>query len=311
MTFAPVGHSPIAGAHDGGTSAGIDTTGANLLVFVASTYAGLNPTPVLSDSFSNTWTLRKSQADGSGHVIAIYDVSSPTVGPAHTVSFTGGSIYSSGEFLAFSGAAGSPFDQASGATDGGSATVQPGSITPSAANCLLVVGLAQDGALGAAATIDSGFTAEDGQDGTASSVGVVGAYLVQSAALAVNPTFTAAAPATSLVAAMVSYLPAAQPDPDPPSFSGRFKSYQVAIGATSAASGVNITLGVRYIHLVSTVACCVAVAPAPIASQTTSLRLVANRPEYFRCSASGNESVAVIEVSGGSAGTLTVTEVSR
>lgn len=86
-------------------------------------------------------------------------------------------------------------------------------------------------------------------------------------------------------------------------------TYQVAIGATSAASSNVITFGTKYLRVLATVACNIQIGPSPTASQTTSLGLAANWPEYLMCSSNNNEKIAVIEVTGGTTGTLTVTEM--
>lgn len=208
-SFALVNHAPVLGATNGGDSSGVDTTGANILVFVGASYGGSVAT--LIDSYSNTWTLRKTGAatDATLATVSIYDVTgTPTVGPGHTVSFTGTGIFASGEFLAFSGASATPFDQGS-ANFGNfpTSSIQPGSITPSGPNYLLIAGCVEDTAgTGVAATVDSGFTPMDAQGDTASWFGNTAAYLIQTSALAVNPTFTPPSGA-GLAAAMVSYLP--------------------------------------------------------------------------------------------------------
>lgn len=86
-------------------------------------------------------------------------------------------------------------------------------------------------------------------------------------------------------------------------------TYQVAIGASSAASSNAITSGVKFVRLIATVACNVQFGSSPTASQTTSMQLAANFPEYFMVSANNTDKVAVIEATGGSTGVLTVTEM--
>ncbi len=87
-------------------------------------------------------------------------------------------------------------------------------------------------------------------------------------------------------------------------------TYQVAIGAASAASSNAVTSGIKYVRLVSTVACNVDIKATPVASQTTSMYLAPNFPEYFMVSGNNTDKIAVIEATGASAGVLTITEMS-
>lgn len=88
-----------------------------------------------------------------------------------------------------------------------------------------------------------------------------------------------------------------------------YLTYQVAIGASSAASSNPVTSGVKHVRLVATVACNVEISKTPTASQTTSMYLAPNWPEYFLVSANNTDKIAVIEATGGSAGVLTITEM--
>jgi Domain of unknown function (DUF4082) len=79
-----------------GSSPGIDTTGANLLVLNISWFIQSDSTtpPTFSDSYGNTWTqLGTAISDGQGgaSIQAVYYVNSqtPSVGPGHAVSFNG------------------------------------------------------------------------------------------------------------------------------------------------------------------------------------------------------------------------------
>lgn len=95
QAFAPTG---------GGTTAGIDTTGANLL-FVHGASWGNQSSMSITDNKGNTWTqlsrLLSSTAPNSNSAGAIYYVNSqtPNVGPGHTISFT--NDYSGVQFTAF------------------------------------------------------------------------------------------------------------------------------------------------------------------------------------------------------------------
>jgi hypothetical protein len=87
-----------------------------------------------------------------------------------------------------------------------------------------------------------------------------------------------------------------------------FKSYNVAVGATSAASAAT-TPTIDTIRLVSTTNCWVKLGVTPTADKTTSVYLPAGVVEYFRVGASGAEAVAVIEDT--ATGTLVVTEMTQ
>lgn len=82
-------------------------------------------------------------------------------------------------------------------------------------------------------------------------------------------------------------------------------SYNVAIGATSAASSNAFPFGVTVVRLIATSDCYVKFAASPTADTTTSLLLKNNVAEYFHCVA-GNK-VAVIQAT--AAGSLNVTEM--
>lgn len=187
----------------GGTSSAIDTTGADLLVFLVSCHIG---TPTVSDSKGNTWNaLTRS---GTGNTAAqIFYAKNPTVGTGHTFTISGTEIYPSVYVQAFSGAdLTDPFDQESGAVANSVATIQPGAITPSANDALLVTLVSHERA---SASINSGFT-ESGDIGIGGNI-IAGAaaYLIQTSAASVNPTWTIPSSATDGIATrMASFLAA-------------------------------------------------------------------------------------------------------
>lgn len=175
-----------SGTDSGGTtSAGIDTTGANLIVAHISFSSGTTPT--FSDSKGNTWTAlttRDAPASISGKLY--YCVGSITVGSAHTFTISGANSFSSLFVEAFSGA--DAFDQESGA-GGNEGTVQPGSLTPPSDGAVFVCGLNQSDS--ATATIDSSFTKTNSLDLSGGNYfGGAIAYLIQATAAAVNPTWS-------------------------------------------------------------------------------------------------------------------------
>lgn len=172
------------------TTAGVDTTGANLLIAWVNTYGAVTPT--LTDSKSNTWTPLtqiNNATDGNARCRMYYATNSPTVGSGHTVTVSDAGVLQSISFLALAGAhATAPYDQETTNNPGGTpTTIQPGSITPSEDGCVLVTGLQYGVGVGGV-SIDGGFseTHQDKNFGLAEGI----AYLIQTTAAAANPTWT-------------------------------------------------------------------------------------------------------------------------
>ncbi len=190
------------------TSPGIDTTGANLLVASIFFYTGNAATATVSDNKSNTWNpLTQQDISGNRACQLWYADNTPTVGSGHTFTVTGNGSFPMIIVYAFSGALASAFDQESGAIeDSGSATtLQPGSLTPAAANSLLVTafGMRDDGD---GQSISAGFTPNGNL--TLANVGSLSmAYDIQTSAAASNPTWTSPN-ASRMIAVMASFLAA-------------------------------------------------------------------------------------------------------
>ena len=175
------------------TTAGANTTGANLIVLTVAAFngnAGTLSGP--SDSNTNTWTaltIRNSVTDGSW--VRQYYCVSPSVGSGHTFSINSTAAYPSIYMQAFSGLDASPYDQENGAVGAGSiTTLQNGSITPGGADYLFCAGMMTSAQLGTI-TIDSSFTITDqfllalGQ-----AEGGAMAYKIASGSGAEDPTWT-------------------------------------------------------------------------------------------------------------------------
>ena len=204
MTIAHVASvSATYGSSSGSTSA-IDTTGANLLVVVVSSYYGA-VAPTLSDSKGNTWTSIEHFV-GSGAAtnrLQMYYCIGGTVGTGHTVTCTVSGAYGSVAFAAYSGVASTtPLDQHTINGVGGVTSVQAGSVTPSEANEIVIAGLGYQTAA-VAASIDGGFTKrvnDNPQSGV--SFGVALGDLIQTTATAANPTWswTGAGDAVAVIA---------------------------------------------------------------------------------------------------------------
>lgn len=225
MAFALVANTSEATPDQGTfTSPSIDTTGADLLVISVSNYTGFTTELVVSDSKGNTWiplTPRLKTADNARNWI--YYAKNPTVGSGHT--FTVGhavhNTYGSMCVSAWSGAdLTDPFDQENGAFSNSFLTsLQAGSVTPSEDNELVIAAIAigylgGDGFTGTA-SIDSGFAITNQEPNVSfNNVQSAQAYLVQTTAAVVNPTWSwspskrpAATAATFKAAAVAGGLP--------------------------------------------------------------------------------------------------------
>jgi hypothetical protein len=166
------------------TTAGIDTTGANLIVLEVVHLQGTNPT--VSDFYGNTWTPLTLRNAGGGHASRLHYCLSPSVGSGHTFTASQSTSFPSIHVEAFSGVG--AYDQESGA-GAGSGTVQPGSLTPPSNGALFVCGLGNGG--GSGATINSSFNKTSGLDTSGGNhFGGAIAYLIQGTAGAVNPTWS-------------------------------------------------------------------------------------------------------------------------
>lgn len=167
------------------TTGSIDTTGADLIVIVVSAYGGA---PTLSDSKGNTWTARTSY--GPIHVCKIYYCASPTVGSGHTFTLTSSTLYPTVNVAAFSGTHATPYDVENGYAEVGapSTTGQPGSVTPSEDNEVLITGTTHASTV---SSIGSSFTITDNiAYGAGTNIGGAMAYKIQTSAGAENPTWT-------------------------------------------------------------------------------------------------------------------------
>ncbi len=167
------------------TTGAINTTGANLLAVHVANYGG-SGAGTLTDSKGNTWTPGTPQNGGNARSRWYYAAGSITVGSGHTFTIT--ADFAALEVFAFSGADASPFDQESGNLVSGT-SFQPGSLTPSDDDCLVVIGVAVtanetiaiNGSFSTPVT--NAFTPGQNLGGSAS-------YWIQTTATAANPTWT-------------------------------------------------------------------------------------------------------------------------
>lgn len=162
------------------TTSAIDTSGSTLLVMQIASGAAISAP---SDNMSNSWTPLTEQTSGVDVRGRLYYVDSPTVGAGHTFSHTG-----SAPAIAVLACTGTTlYDGNENASTSSTGTVQPGSVTPSQNNAVLITGYAGDGS---SVSLDGGFT--EVQDIAVSgpnwAVGL--AYKIQTSAGAENPTWT-------------------------------------------------------------------------------------------------------------------------
>lgn len=191
------------------TTTGFDTTGATLLILTISNPTDCTASSPLSDSNGNTWHLA-IQATGNCIYYAYDKSGGPlVVGANHTVS-VGNLAYPVIAFSAFSGTltTSNPLDQTNGTVN-----FQPGSITPSQNNELLITNY-WDGNGGSGYTVDSGFTVIGTKNYLgANNYGGAVASLVQTTATSENPSWTNTGGESSSIA---SFKPMASGAATPP-----------------------------------------------------------------------------------------------
>lgn len=186
------------------TTSAIDTRGATLIVVQA---ASLNyQANSVSDSRGNTWTALTSINSAITYTRLYYCVN-PSTSASHTFTTAwNSSTYPSMQVAAFSGVAASgAFDQQSVNSGLSSTTIQPGSITPVANNELVVFANSSANAGATVSSVSVGTITNNSGGTPGNSVPLCMAYLVQSTATAVNPTFNLSGTAGQLVAAMATF----------------------------------------------------------------------------------------------------------
>jgi hypothetical protein len=176
------------------TTDAIDTTGANFLIAALCDYMGVAAGSV-TDSKGNTWAGLTEVTTANLPRIRFFVCANATVGSGHTFTAENGGSNSSPCIVvaAFSGVkTSSPTDQQNGAFSPNQETsLQTGSVTPTEDNELVVAALCHTGT---GATINSSMTITDDADADLNDAfGGAMAYIVQTTAGAINPTFSFAA----------------------------------------------------------------------------------------------------------------------
>jgi hypothetical protein len=175
------------------STSAINTTGASLIVAIVAYYVS---TGVFADSAGNIWT---HATESSTPGCALYYCINPTTSATHTFSIAGGS-YPAIAVAAFNNTG--PLDLSIRGATGN----QPGSGTPTYNGELLVTGYACNQSASGPYTVGSSFTiTNQASPVSGEAIGVALAYLVQSTATAVNPTWAGAT--SQNVAMMASWQP--------------------------------------------------------------------------------------------------------
>jgi hypothetical protein len=144
------------GSEDVASLGPIDTTGANLLVFMTGIYSDAG-TEVFSDSKGNGAPTLLTRYGAGNFFVQLSYLIPTSVGTGHTFAWDGQApgFYPILGVMAFSGANASPSDVQNGATNAATNSLQTGSVTPSVSNSLVVAAFCS--ATVSAHAIDSGF----------------------------------------------------------------------------------------------------------------------------------------------------------
>lgn len=205
--FALVNHLEYSPNGGGLTTGSLDCTGANLIVVFIGTYKDWYASS-MTDSNSNTYTActKYSGSAQAGQFWYCRNPSGSLSALTFTVTGVSGNInlYSFFGIMAFSGGATSTLDQQNGTIDS-TDPLQPGSITPSQNNALVVMGIF-DYANGASPTTTGGTyygVAKSGNIGMGGS-----AWTVQTSATAINNTWVSSGAAgTENACVIASFIP--------------------------------------------------------------------------------------------------------
>lgn len=191
MAYSLIGHGVSSASAGGGTytSGSFDTTGADIIIIGVTKQNGTSPT--LSDSKSNTWNTRTPYSGGTFNAEGrLYYAINPSVGSGHTFTLAGSS-FGVMDILYFSGSdLSTPYDTENGAGNGSFvSSAQPGSITPSQNNCVVVSYFASGSANSMSVDSSMSLTDQAPLTGGAHYGGAI-AYIIQTTAGAINPTWS-------------------------------------------------------------------------------------------------------------------------
>lgn len=184
MSFgAPVASTSHSGT---GTSVPIDSRGAAFFV-IAISFITTSPPTSITDSEGKTWLPLTQRDSGLNASSQMWYAIGGTTSPTHTFTVLG-SLFTSFNVVCFPSSSAAAFESESGNGQIGGTTIQPGALTPAVADELVVTSIAL-GVGSGTPTIDSGFTIQEFAP-VGSDFGSAIAYLLQSAPLTVDPTWT-------------------------------------------------------------------------------------------------------------------------
>lgn len=235
MAYTLIASGKVTGAADNNTAVSEDhvTTGANLIVVIASSYD--LQAALIADSKSNVgWVSLTGYGSAGNARVQIWYHLNPTVGAGHNFTVNnGGANYPSLTVLAFAGTGTVAFDAGkdAGNASASAASLATNPLTPSEDNCLVVSGAAWDSNNGQGVTLLT-LPAAASADRIAGRVGSGAAYEIQTTATARNPSWSWSGANTAAVALAVfkgggSGAPAfiARPNPLPRQAVNRASSY--------------------------------------------------------------------------------------
>lgn len=175
------------------TSSSFDSTGASLIVIFVAYYSNTMTTSQISDNKSNSWNQLTNVSNSNINGRMFYTLPTST-GSGHTVTASLSNTYPSIGVIALSGTLlTSPFDKQSVGFG-----VNPGSVTPSENNEILISGVVT---LGGSLSIGSSFTLPVTVSYLESNhMGLGLAYKIQATAGAENPTWSGGSQPQSVIA---------------------------------------------------------------------------------------------------------------
>jgi hypothetical protein len=242
------GSSPV-------TTSAIDTTGASMIAICATGAASNTSAP--SDSAANTWLLANTQNEDGDLQVSLWYAIGPTTSATHTFTFKGRAP--AGAVMAFSNVASGPDKQSQSMKGGGRLTsglVSPANDNELVLSCMSFYPSIESPTVSPLTLVDE-LPYRGGYNG---SLGTVSSYMVQTKAMAINPTWvyahnSAAATVTDTFYSTVSPAPLTVSTTSlPEAFAGTKYSAQLqqsgGIGPFSWAlisgtlpAGLNLTAG--------------------------------------------------------------------
>jgi hypothetical protein len=211
MAIAHVVSTSATPGINGGTTSGIDTTGADFIVVVLSYYSGLSPDPVVSDNKGNTY-IERTAYENNDRGVQVFYIENANVGSGHTFTCSSGAIFAPlVKVHAFSGVhLSAAFDVENGAFTASGTSLAPGSITPTGSGRLVISGLCVND--------QTGPISENASMTESTTVAVVGTnlgggtgWLIQGAASAINPLWSWTDSGIAASATIASFKPAVAP----------------------------------------------------------------------------------------------------